>query len=185
MPLIFLQLLAMFAAICTVTTGVCKLAAVIQKWRRESRERKNAAMPKLDEVAFAVAGPEIAAGAAVEPVNNLPLPLTAIVGRHAEQAELRDLLVNKQSRLVTLTGPGGVGKTRLALEVAHEVAASFADGVVFIPLATVQSCDDVCRAGGGQCLRVYGNDSSNPCVALSAPSCAQTARYDDICVCSL
>ena len=50
---------------------------------------------------------------------------------------------------------------------------------------SVQSCDDVCRAGGGQCLRVYGNDSSNPCVALSAPSCAQTARYDDICVCSL
>jgi pimeloyl-ACP methyl ester carboxylesterase len=50
---------------------------------------------------------------------------------------------------------------------------------------SVQSCDDVCRAGGGQCLRVYGNDSGNPCVALSEPSCAQTERYDDICVCSL
>ena len=49
----------------------------------------------------------------------------------------------------------------------------------------VQSCDDVCRAGGGHCLRVYGNDSSNPCVALSEPSCARTQRYDDICVCSL
>jgi hypothetical protein len=52
---------------------------------------------------------------------------------------------------------------------------------------SVQSCDDVCRAGGGQCVRTYGNNSSTACVATSEPSddCARTNRYDDICVCSL
>src|SRR6185369_11562018 len=116
-----------------------------KKWYAEAQARKNPKTEKMAAEDFVVPAQEPVAEVAVA-VNNLPLPLTAIVGRDAEQAELRDLLVARQARLVTLTGPGGVGKTRLALEVAHEVAASFADGVVFIPLATVQSCDDVMPA---------------------------------------
>jgi predicted ATPase/DNA-binding CsgD family transcriptional regulator len=65
-----------------------------------------------------------------------PLPLTPIVGREREAAALRDLLLGRAARLVTLTGPGGVGKTRLAIEVAATLDTGF-DTVAFVPLAPV------------------------------------------------
>ena len=64
----------------------------------------------------------------------MPAPLTSFVGREREVAAIVDLLRDRSVRLVTLTGPGGVGKTRLALRVAEELAADFADGVAFVPL---------------------------------------------------
>ncbi|MGH2531367.1 MAG: helix-turn-helix transcriptional regulator [Thermomicrobiales bacterium] len=67
----------------------------------------------------------------------LPLPLTPLVGRHAELAKLRALVEQHSARLITLVGPGGVGKTRLAIAIAREVTPRFPDGVVFIPLAAV------------------------------------------------
>ena len=65
--------------------------------------------------------------------NNLPLALTCFVGRERELAELERLLV--QSRFVTISGPGGAGKTRLAIQAAQDVQSSFPDGVWFIDLA--------------------------------------------------
>ena len=59
-------------------------------------------------------------------LSNIPLELTSFVGRREELAEVKTLLAT--SRLVTLTGIGGVGKTRLALRAAAEVAADFPDG---------------------------------------------------------
>ncbi|MBI5876454.1 MAG: tetratricopeptide repeat protein [Chloroflexi bacterium] len=65
--------------------------------------------------------------------NNLPMQLTSFIGREAEVAEVRRLLGG--TRLLTLSGAGGVGKTRLALQAATEELASFGDGVWFVELA--------------------------------------------------
>ena len=68
---------------------------------------------------------------------SLPVPLTPLVGRTDEVAAVHDLLRRDDVRLVTLIGPGGIGKTRLAIAVATDPPAVFADGVVFVSLATV------------------------------------------------
>ena len=69
--------------------------------------------------------------------NNLPMQRTAFIGREREEAALRQLLSRADVRLVTLTGPGGIGKTRLALQVAAEIAGEFPGGVCFVPLSAV------------------------------------------------
>lgn len=67
---------------------------------------------------------------------NLPAQLTSFIGREAELAEARQLL--DQARLLTLTGPGGSGKTRIAVQLAAEVADDFADGVWFVALEPIR-----------------------------------------------
>ena len=67
--------------------------------------------------------------------NNLPVMLTTFVGRGAEVARVRELLAG--SRLLTLTGPGGTGKTRLSLQLAAEVIDAFSDGVFFVALGPI------------------------------------------------
>jgi predicted ATPase/class 3 adenylate cyclase len=70
-------------------------------------------------------------------LTNLPLQLTPFIGREKDVAEVRDLLGQEDVRLLTLTGPGGTGKTRLSLQVAAELVERFPDGVWFVPLASV------------------------------------------------
>ena len=93
--------------------------------------------------------------------NNLPLQLTALIGREHEGAELQALLARDDVRLVTMTGPGGVGKTRLSLQVGSESVDTYPDGVWFVPLE--ESFDEPgvvmalgsalgVREGGGQSL---------------------------------
>jgi predicted ATPase/class 3 adenylate cyclase len=67
--------------------------------------------------------------------NNLPTQLTTFLGRQRELAEAAALL--HQARLLTLTGPGGTGKTRLSLQLAADVTERFHDGVFFVPLGTI------------------------------------------------
>jgi predicted ATPase/DNA-binding CsgD family transcriptional regulator len=71
------------------------------------------------------------------PVASLPVPLTTFVGRSRELAELGSLIAQPDVRLVTVTGPGGVGKTRLAVELADATSSQFRDGVVYVALAPV------------------------------------------------
>ena len=70
--------------------------------------------------------------------SNLPAPGSAFVGRDAELAAAKTLLLRDEVRLVTATGPGGIGKSRLALEVARQVNEAFPGGVYFVPLAAVK-----------------------------------------------
>jgi predicted ATPase len=88
----------------------------------------------------------------------LPAPATPLVGRERQAAAVEDLVVREGARLVTLTGPGGVGKSRLAVEAARRVGPRFADGVRFVQLASVSSADLVAAAvATGLGLTTTGN----------------------------
>jgi len=73
----------------------------------------------------------------------LPVPPTPLVGRDREAAAMADLVRREGVRLVTLTGPGGVGKSRLAVEVAQRLGQGFEDGVRFVELASVSAAEQV------------------------------------------
>jgi predicted ATPase/DNA-binding XRE family transcriptional regulator len=77
------------------------------------------------------------------PRTRLPAPLTRFVGRAGELTSLRTLLDRPDTRLVTLTGAGGIGKTRLAIALADDVADAFLDGVVLVDLAPVRDVEGV------------------------------------------
>jgi predicted ATPase/class 3 adenylate cyclase len=73
--------------------------------------------------------------------NNLPLQPTPLIGREKEVVQVCDLLRGGETRLLTLTGPGGIGKTRLALQAAADLLEDFPDGTFFAPLATLTEAE--------------------------------------------
>lgn len=72
-----------------------------------------------------------------EPIWKVPVPLTPLIGRAGDVAAVCALLRQPEVRLLTLLGTGGIGKTRLSLEVAAQMRSAFADGVCFVPLASI------------------------------------------------
>jgi predicted ATPase len=88
------------------------------------------------------------AGAADEaPLTGaVPVPATPLLGREQESAAVEDLVAGQGVRLVTLTGPGGVGKSRLMVEAAGRLGQGFADGARFVELASVSAADRVAAA---------------------------------------
>ena len=76
----------------------------------------------------------------------VPVPVTPLLGREQEAAAVEDLVVGEGVRLVTLTGPGGVGKSRLMVEAARRLGPGFADGARFLELASVSAADLVAAA---------------------------------------
>ena len=71
------------------------------------------------------------------PVYGLPLPPNALIGREQERSRALALLRRNSTRMLTVTGPGGVGKTRLALQLVQDLTPDFVDGVVFVALAPI------------------------------------------------
>ncbi len=96
---------------------------------------------------------------------NLPTQLTPFIGRIDDQQGVADLLEQQNVRLITLIGPGGIGKTRLSLQVATNVAAAFPGGVFFVDLSTTFDTEAVlsviCQALG---IREVGNKTLFECV---------------------
>lgn len=80
------------------------------------------------------------------PRTNLPFQSTPFIGREAELAALAKLLVDPHCQLLTITGIGGIGKTRLAIDLASRQQALFPDGVYYVPLASLNSSDFIVPA---------------------------------------
>jgi predicted ATPase len=93
--------------------------------------------------------------------TNIPAPTSSFVGREVEVAAIVELLRGSQARLVTLTGPGGVGKTRLSLEVVRTIARAFGGGVHVVSLANVSDPDLVISAIAQQ-LGATQQDATSP-----------------------
>jgi predicted ATPase/DNA-binding SARP family transcriptional activator len=104
--------------------------------------------PELQELHRSILNQEsnLAADVQVAPTVRLPMPLTPLVGRDEEKAKLTRAFAEDGVRLLTLTGPGGVGKTRLAIEAAADLAPAFPDGVWFVELAPLREPEHVLPA---------------------------------------
>jgi len=91
----------------------------------------------LDEMPMQVVDDKSESSTRVQPLTNLPAPLTSFVDRVSELAAVRTRLLQPDVRLLTLVGPPGIGKTRLSIQLGQTVREQFADGVWFVALAPV------------------------------------------------
>lgn len=111
-------------------------ATTVARWERGERRIGNAALVERALAQLAVAVTSRAHELPVPPRrHNIPAHLSELIGRDQDVVALQDCLLQPESALLTLTGAGGCGKTRLALQVAFELVETFADGVWLVDLA--------------------------------------------------
>ena len=96
--------------------------------------------------------------------NNLPTQMTSFIGRDDQVRDAKELL--EKSRLLTLTGPGGTGKTRLSLKIAADVLDRFPDGVYFVPLAAIHD-PELVPSAIAQALSIQTSGNRRPIEALA------------------
>lgn len=125
-----------------------------------------------DEAAYLAIQGRPAAAAPEREAGNLPRPLTSLIGRESDVAAVGDLLAAADTRLVTLIGPPGVGKTRLALAAGHASIEAFPDGVWFVPLDDLSDPTHV----PGAILRALGARAQPGQTVLAALSAAVRGR---------
>jgi len=111
------------------------LERVISRCLEKRVERRVQTASELAEQLRTCRGTRMLPAAGDKPRNNLPQQLTRFVGRQREMTDIRDLWT--RTRVVTLTGPGGIGKTRLALQIAADSLPAYDDGVWFVELASL------------------------------------------------
>jgi predicted ATPase/DNA-binding SARP family transcriptional activator len=122
-----------------------------------AQQIKDGTLPLPDaSAAKAVAGRETTA----VPRHNLPEILTPFIGRESELAQLAERLASRTCRLITLAGPGGIGKTRLALEAARANLGRFADGAFFVPLDGVADASEIPAAIAAALNVTFSSDAS-------------------------
>jgi predicted ATPase/DNA-binding SARP family transcriptional activator len=101
--------------------------------------------------------------AAARPIHNLPVQLSTFIGREQESESLKQLILSAPTRMVTVTGAGGIGKTRLVLETAWSLLAHFVDGVFFIEINAQMTPDTLLAAIAGKVgLDMYSTPASPP-----------------------
>ena len=94
--------------------------------------------------------------------HNLPVQTTAFVGRESELEELTNLITDSDVRLVTILGPGGIGKSRLALELAEDLLKKFLHGVYFVELASIHETDGIVSEIGDALGYPFQQDGRSP-----------------------
>jgi len=100
----------------------------------------------LDDPFDLSAGRELSSAKAARKPHDLPIPRTSLIGREQQVAEAGELLLRSDVRLLSLTGPGGAGKTRLGVAVAASIADRFTAGVQFVSLASITNPELVAAA---------------------------------------
>ncbi|MGE5603708.1 MAG: ATP-binding protein, partial [Nitrososphaerales archaeon] len=138
------------AALIAILNGLYELRERRQKHREQqlakvgketSHSDSPSSTPRGEAAANGEPSSEPASAASVRRPGNLPAQPTGLIGREKELVEIQALLLGPDVRLLTLTGPAGVGKTRLALQVASNLLDRYPDGVFFVPLAPVADSD--------------------------------------------
>ena len=113
--------------------SVKDFATALEEASRATSSERTQLMPPSEVLAGGGHGSDQLKGRS----HHLPAPVTSLIGREQDVANACALLQRAEVRLVTLTGTGGIGKTRLGMEVAHCQLDAFADGVCFVPLAPI------------------------------------------------
>src|SRR5215208_4077138 len=136
----FQMIVTIFGMITASITAVWTTIQITDFMRKQRERRQDAASeakpPPVDANAAGRAMDTPPEATPAAPAGNLPRRITSFIGRERERAEVARLL--ESTRLLTLTGPGGTGKTRLALEVGRDLRGRYADGVWLVELAALR-----------------------------------------------